>query len=31
MSATLDAAAFAEYFGGTKIVYIQVTLSLLLF
>lgn len=24
MSATLDAAAFAHYFGGTKIVYIQV-------
>ncbi len=26
MSATLDAAAFARYFGGTKIVYIQVRL-----
>ena len=25
MSATLDAAAFARYFGGTKIVYIQVS------
>jgi len=25
MSATLDAAAFARYFGGTKTVYIQVT------
>lgn len=24
MSATLDASAFANYFGGTKIVYIQV-------
>ena len=25
MSATLDAAAFAHYLGGSKIVYIQVT------
>lgn len=30
MSATLDAAAFAEYFGGTKIIYIQVNPGLLL-
>lgn len=30
MSATLDAAAFASYFGGTKIVYIQVRMLALL-